>query len=142
MLMDGWQTANYLDNMSGCMHETEMCKYSHCTACKNYVIPNITTTTSKHVTVFEKIKSMNIDEFAEWFDEHCSHDTDPCITWWNNNYCKKCDGVIGHYEDSDRKIEFSYCELYDKCRFFQDLDEVPDTKQMTKLWLESEVKND
>lgn len=29
------------------------------------------------MTVFEKIKSMNIDEFAEWFDEYCAHDDDP-----------------------------------------------------------------
>jgi len=90
------------------------------------------------MTVFEKIKSMDIDEFTEWFDEHCSHDTDPCITWWNNNYCMNCDCEIGRYEDSDREMEFCWCELHGKCRFFQDMDHTPDTFEMTKLWLESE----
>ena len=85
---------------------------------------------------------MNIDEFAEWFDKNCSHDGDPCITWWDNTYCKNCHGVIGHYDDSDREIEFAWCELYGKCRFFQDIDHVPNTLDITKMWLESEYKNE
>ena len=91
------------------------------------------------MTVFEKIKSMNIDEFAEWFDEHYAHDTDPCIEWWNNAYCNKCDPEIGHYDNSDRETEFCWCELHGKCKFFQDMNREPNTLEMTKLWLESEV---
>lgn len=90
------------------------------------------------MTVFEKIKSMNIDEFASWFDKHCTHDNDLCITWWNDTYCNKCEPIIGRYEDSDRDIEFSWCEIYGKCRFFQEIEHVPNTLEMTKLWLESE----
>lgn len=91
------------------------------------------------MTVFNDINSMNIDNFAEWFDKHCAHDDDPAITWWNDTYCKNCEPVIGRYEDSNVNMEFSWCEIYGKCKFFQDLDSVPDTLQMTKLWLESEV---
>ena len=94
------------------------------------------------MTVFEKIKSMDIDEFAEWFDNHCSHDDDPAITWWNDTYCKNCEHVNGRYEDSDRDIEFSWCEIYGKCRFFQEMDLAPNTLEMTKLWLESEFVNE
>lgn len=93
------------------------------------------------MTVFEKIKSMNIDEFAEWYDKYCTHDDDQCITWWNDNYCIKCKPEIGRYKDSDRDIEFCWCELHGKCKYFQDLDEVPDTLYMTRLWLESEYED-
>lgn len=96
------------------------------------------------MTVFEKIKAMNIDEFAEWFDKHCSHDTDPCINWWNDTYCSNCKPEIAKYTDSDEDDEFAcdefaWCELHGKCKFYQDMNETPDTLQMTKLWLESEV---
>ena len=94
------------------------------------------------MTVFEKIKSMDIDEFSEWFDKHCAHDDDPCINWWNDTYCKNCEPEIGHYKYSDRDMEFCWCELHDKCRFFKDLDETPDTLHMTRLWLESEYEQD
>lgn len=94
------------------------------------------------MTVFEKIKSMDIDEFAEWFDEHCAHDTDPCIDWWNDTYCKNCEPEIATIEGYHNSNEFCWCELYGKCRFFQDLDETPDTLHMTRLWLESEYENE
>ena len=91
------------------------------------------------MTVFEKIKSMNIDEFAEWFDEHCSHETDPCITWWNKTYCDKCEGVFGYWEDLNAELEFCWCEIKGKCKFFQDMDHIPVAIEMIKLWLESEA---
>lgn len=89
------------------------------------------------MTVFENIKQMNIDELAAWYDKHCSHDDDPAITWWNDTYCNKCEPVI----DSNRDMEFCWCELNGKCRFFQDMESTPNTIQMTKLWLESEIAN-
>lgn len=94
------------------------------------------------MTVFEKIKAMNIDGFAEWFDNHCTHDSDPCISWWDNTYCKNCEPVIGTIEGYHKPMEFAWCEIYGKCRFFQEMDHTPDTKEMTKLWLESEEDNE
>lgn len=91
------------------------------------------------MTVYEKIMSMTIDEFAEWFDKYCTYDDDLCINWWNDNYCRKCEPEIGHYKGSDREIEFSWCELHNKCRFFQDMDSMPNRLQTVKLWLESRV---
>lgn len=84
------------------------------------------------MTVFEKIKSMNFDEFVEWFDENCIHDTDPCIKWFDRTYCKKCEGVI------ENGYEYSYCELSGKCTYFKDMDKIPDNKQTIMLWLNSE----
>ena len=34
----------------------------------------------------------------------------------------------------------SYCELNGNCKFFPNLDETPDNKMVTKMWLESEVE--
>lgn len=93
------------------------------------------------MTVFENIKAMDIDEFAEWYEENCMHDDDPSIKWWDDTYCKNCEPIIGYVKGHyDRKMEFCQCEIYGNCRFFQDMDDIPDCKQMIKLWLESESK--
>lgn len=91
------------------------------------------------MTVFEKIKTMNIDKLAEWIDEHGTYDDSPWMNWWNNTYCKKCESETVYAEYLKRNIECAWCELYEKCRFFQDMNEVPDCKQTIKLWLESEA---
>ena len=92
------------------------------------------------MTRFEKIKQMNIDEFAKWLDDHGEFDGSPWLNWWNDTYCKKCDPVIGRYEDSNKDMEFSWCELNDGCRFFPEMNKVPDMKQIIKMWLESDEK--
>ena len=93
------------------------------------------------MTVFEKIKSMNIDEFAEWLDAYGTWDGGcPWIKWFDSTYCQNCEPVLVKAEDCyyNKDMEFAWCELNDeKCKFFPDLDEVPDGKQIVKLWLES-----
>ena len=77
----------------------------------------------------EKVK--DIDAFAGWYVKNCLHDGDPTVDWWDRTYCQKCESV---FKDNN---EYAYCELYEKCRFFPDMDEVPDCKEVTKLWLQS-----
>ena len=89
--------------------------------------------------VIDEFKSKTIDEFIDWLDEYCVFENAPWVQWWNNNYCNKCPAEIGKYEDSDREIEFAWCELHDKCKFFPNMNNTPDTKQMIRMWLESEV---
>ena len=69
-------------------------------------------------TIFEKIKAMDIDEFAEWFSKHCLHDTAPCIKWWDDTYCSNCESEIARCIDTNQDMEFAWCELHDKCKFF------------------------
>lgn len=88
------------------------------------------------VTVFEDLKSKNIDEFAEWFEENCLHDGDPCIRWFDKTYCKNCKAVT---KDGQ---EYAYCELNGNCKYFKDMNEVPNNKQTIKLWLESKCEDD
>ncbi len=90
-------------------------------------------------TVFDKFKSMSIDELTDWLNQYSQLDSIPWIEWWNKNYCIKCDAVTAFVPDYGRELDFSWCELNDKCKFFQDLDDVPDDKMIIKMWLESEV---
>lgn len=85
------------------------------------------------MTVFDNIKNLNIDEFVDWLDENILCDNAP---WWkhfDDNYCSKCIAEI-----DNRNHKCGYCELNGKCRYFQDLDNIPDRKQIIKMWLASE----
>ena len=93
------------------------------------------------MTVFEQLKSMNIDEFASWFEKNCTHDYDPAIKWWNERYCSKCEPLKVMASYLEHEIEVSWCEINDKCKFFQNMNKVPDNTQMIKMWLESEVED-
>lgn len=87
--------------------------------------------------VFDSIKNKNIDEFVEWLCEHCNFDYAPWWKWWDENYCSKCEPVVFSDDEGDEK-EFAHCEHYGNCRFFEEMKEVPDHKQIIKMWLESE----
>jgi hypothetical protein len=88
------------------------------------------------MTVFEDITSKNIDEFAKWLNENGS-DNSPWILWFDEKYCRKCKGVPINESEPWKKC--AWCELHNKCRFFADIESVPDCLQIAKMWLESEV---
>lgn len=90
------------------------------------------------MTVFEKIKSKNIDELVDWIDEHFHFDSAPYWKWWDENYCSKCKAIV-QTDDEGHETKFAYCEVHDNCKFFKDMDNIPDVKQTIKMWLESEA---
>ena len=90
--------------------------------------------------VIDQLKSKNIDEFSEWLDEHFTSEYTPWEQWFNKNYCNKCPSEIGKCELYENEMEFAWCELHDKCKFFPDMDSTPDSKQVIKMWLESETE--
>ena len=98
------------------------------------------------MTVFENIKTKNIDELAEWFSENYMFDEAPYWKYFDDNYCKGCKPEIVLVEslnrdiDSDREMECAWCELNHKCKFFQEMNEIPDNKQIIKMWLLSECE--
>ena len=120
-----------------------------CETCKNkfkrcYCAPNSTCSdyeeiNTKH-TVFDKFKSMNIDNLAEFLDKYGMFDNSPWMTWFDKQYCSNCESIMCHYEDSTHEFPCSYCEWNGNCKFFPDLDEAPDNKMIVKMWLESEVE--
>ena len=99
---------------------------------------------------FEKLKSMSLEELAEWLDKNCMFDHSPWMEDFNDKYCANCESVMCKYEDADKvlglkplydyDVECAYCEIYGKCRYFLDMDDVPDGKEMVKLWLKAEVE--
>lgn len=91
--------------------------------------------------VFDIIKNKNIDELAEWLDKYCLFDNAPWLWWWDKNYCNKCETVIEYSDELKDKCEFTWCELNGKCKYFQNLNDIPDSKQMIKMWLESKCEN-
>lgn len=93
------------------------------------------------MTVFEVIKSMSVDELAEWLDKHGMFDGSPWMNWFDKNYCLKCESEFAYVPNlyGDRKAEFGYCELHGCCRYFKDEKEVPDNKRIIRMWLETEV---
>ena len=44
------------------------------------------------MTVYEKIKSMDIDELVKWFAQFSeTYDDAPWLNWFDDYYCEKCD---------------------------------------------------
>lgn len=100
---------------------------------------------------FDIIKAMSIEQLAEWLDENGMWDYSPWSTWWDQKYCQNCESVICKSEDavkvvgprlcfSDGDVECAYCEIYDKCRFFPEHEDVPDSSEIIRMWLEAEVE--
>ena len=88
--------------------------------------------------VFDEFKSMNIDEFAEWLDKYGMFDGSPWLDWWDGNYCSNCDAVVCYVPYLERDSKVSWCELYNKCKFFPNMNDVPNSKEIIEMWLESE----
>ncbi len=97
------------------------------------------------MTNFENLKKMSIEDLAVWLDKYGMFDSSPWSEFFNREYCEKCEAVECHYEDAkkigltpfyDDTIECAYCEVYGKCKFFHELDNIPDNRAVIKLWLE------
>ena len=88
---------------------------------------------------YERIRAMTINDMAEFFDDKWSYDYDPAIEWWDDTYCSKCESVKRYVDVVDREMDFAWCEVNGVCKYFPELDEVPNRKRIMKLWLESEV---
>jgi hypothetical protein len=96
---------------------------------------------------FESLKSMSVDEFAEWLDKNGSFDDSPWLNSFNEKYCEKCESVTVKITEEEKlknhisclrdEFECTYCEVYNKCRYFENMDDVPDNREMIKLWLEA-----
>lgn len=106
------------------------------------------------VTNFNRIQSMNVEELAEWLDKHGQFDGAPWTHWFDDQYCKNCAAIECNYAQAktdlgitpfyNETIECAYCELIDefgkkRCRFFPELDDIPDNKKIIEMWLIEEI---
>lgn len=92
------------------------------------------------MTVFDNFKSKNIDELAEWLSEHGMYDQAPWWRHWDKNYCNKCESINVYIPSLEKETECAWCEIHNKCKFFQDMSEIPSSKEIIKMWLLSEVE--
>lgn len=95
------------------------------------------------ITNFEKLKSMTIDELADWLDKYSQYEDSPWATWFNNTYCNKCEPIKCAVDEKNaffpgHTVDCAYCELEHKCKHFPELEDVPDNKAVIKMWLEEE----
>ena len=91
------------------------------------------------MTNYDRIKSMNVLALAAWLDEHGNFDNSPWINRFDSLYCKKCKPIMCHHEETpEREFPCAYCELENKCRYFPDMNRVPNNEDIIKMWLESE----
>lgn len=90
------------------------------------------------MTVFENIKSKNIEELVDWLYKNGAYDFAPWDRWFDRVYCKKCEAIRESPKDLCGEHTCAWCEMHNKCKYFQDMKRVPDRKQIIKMWLESE----
>lgn len=100
------------------------------------------------MTRFEEFKHMDIDTLAKWIDKNGQFDGSPWMKWFDENYCKKCEPIECSYAECEKlgikpfyksSLKCAYCELEGYCKFFPDLDYIPDNEDVVKMWLELEV---
>ena len=108
------------------------------------------------MTNMEKLRTMSLEDLAEWLDKNGMFDTSPWSEWFNQKYCDKCESVKCKYEDTEKTLGFTpyrfglysgdvecaYCELENKCRFFSELDNIPDNREIVKMWLQEVISDD
>ena len=92
----------------------------------------------KKLTMFEKLKAMSFDEFATWLDRYGAHEDSPWIIAFNETFCLNCDNskVIVNFFGQEKEVECAYCELYNKCYYFKELNRAVDSLDILKWWLE------
>ena len=88
--------------------------------------------------IIDVIKSYTIDEMADFLDEYTSSGDSPWNDWFDENYCEKCMPEISTESYYYGYMECAYCELHGNCKYFQNMKEVPNNKEVIKMWLETE----
>lgn len=90
--------------------------------------------------VFDTIKTKDIEEFSEWLDEYGMFDDSPWMNWFDKNYCNNCESETVYVPAFKIEAQCSWCELHKKCKYFTDMNNIPDNKEIIKMWLESELE--
>ena len=89
---------------------------------------------------------MTVDELADWLDKNGCFDDSPWSDFFDKEYCRKCEAIKCTYADVKEKpsysgeVECAYCEVYGKCKFFPEFDDIPSNKYVIKMWLKEEAE--
>ncbi len=100
-------------------------------------------------TNYDNLHSMTLDELATWIDNNGDFDGAPWMKWFDANYCKKCEAIEVDRDTAIKVLRLSpfygsgvtcaYCEIHDNCKFFPELDYIPDNKDIIRMWLEKDA---
>lgn len=95
---------------------------------------------------YDYITSLNKEQLIDWLDTYADSDISPWRRWFDENYCSKCEPIKCSYAECEKlnikpfyksNLICSYCEWEKKCKYFPDLEEVPNSRKMIELWLET-----
>lgn len=100
------------------------------------------------MTNYKMFTSFSKDELVAWLANYCHFDSSPWMEWFDDTYCNKCEPIECTYVESEEKlgikpfyersIKCTYCELEHKCKYFPDMSDIPDNKDIIRMWLEQE----
>ena len=70
----------------------------------------------------------------------------PWEQWFDKKYCKQCPVIktdaprdeSGYYLWGCVPVTCAYCEQNSNCRYFPEIDHIPDTEEVLKMWLNQE----
>lgn len=119
-----------------------------CTETLDYIEPEVTTCTPVTGTNFTRIISMDKEQLARFLDKNTKDDGTPWSKWFDKNYCKNCESIEIDRDTAIKElgihsfygpVQCAYCELHHKCKFFPDMDDIPDSYDTILMWLEEEV---
>ncbi len=93
---------------------------------------------------FERLKSMSVEELSEWLDTNGQWNNSPWNNWFDHRYCNNCEEIEKECKTDDGycycRMRLAWCEIHNRCKYFPDYDDVPDSKEIVKFWLEAEVE--
>lgn len=90
------------------------------------------------MNVIEKIKAMTTEELAEYLIAYRDAADEPAMVWWDRQYCSNCESIEKYSEHLNITFDCCWCELNGKCKYFTELEDMPASADIVKMWLESE----
>lgn len=106
------------------------------------------------MTNFDNIKYLSLEGFAGWLADTFEYDDQaPWNVWFDKEYCNRCETFEVPYKVAEDKLGISsfgysgtvtcgYCELYNKCRYFPDMDAQPTPEEVITMWLRRDMDDD
>ena len=97
---------------------------------------------------YEQLISYSLEDLADWLVVNVQFDDSPWITWFDDNFCSKCEAIecaYSEYWNSNEEpypkctIKCAYCELEDKCKFFPEIQGIPSNKDIIVMWLKEKA---
>lgn len=97
------------------------------------------------MTNYERLKSLPIDELANWLDQYGAFDTAPWNIYFSHKYCDNCEPIEKKIEGlgfHGEPVLCTYCEINDKCIYFPNIEKTPNNLGVIKLWLNAESQGE